>query len=410
MSKHNESESSAYPGPQNFISAIILSAGIILSIMAYIYSGLPFVILFIIGFFIGFTLFHSNYGFATVYKQIIEDGNTQMLRGHMQKLIIATTLFALILSNEWSAFGLGGGPEGAVSPISIGLVFGSFLFGFGMNIGSNLGPSTMRTMKGGRTSLLFTLAGFTTGATLGAVHFGFWNDQLPNRPGVSIAEDTDFGYLGAWGLQLFIFILIVVGTYIYKKRKRPPALPPMPRGTGWSEFLFGTWPIWVGAIVMASLNAAVLFVQGSPWKFTAPFILWGSKFAEQIGLDPSSWHYWGQQELVTDLNSSVFLHDLSVLNFGVFIGALLTMSLAGLMKFSKISVKMALITLLGGTMMGYGASISFGANVGAYFSGLASMSLHAWIWTFMAVAGVYTSAYLNNKFAVLGSSKEGENT
>lgn len=410
MAENENSQRPSYPDPQNMLSAIIIFAGIVLSTIAYVYSGLPFVILFILGFFIGFTLFHSNYGFATVYKQIIEDGNTQMLRGHMQKLIIATSLFALILANEWSAFGLGAGPEGAVSPVSVGLVVGSFIFGFGMNIGSNLGPSTMRTMKGGRTALIFTLTGFLFGATLGAVHFAFWNEQLPNQPGFSLAEDTDLGYLGAWGVQIFIFVIIAFGTYIYKKKRRPPALPPMPKGTGWTQFIFGTWPIWVGATVIASLNAAVLFVQGSPWKFTTPFILWGSKIADRLGMDPSAWHYWGQQEMVTDLNSSVFLNDLSVLNFGVFTGTLLTMSLAGLIKFRKIELKMMFITFLGGTLMGYGACISFGANVGAYFSGIASMSAHAWIWTVMAVTGVYTSAYLNNKFQVLGSSKEGEET
>ncbi|SDN76253.1 YeeE/YedE family protein [Alkalicoccus daliensis] len=408
MSENSENSRPSYPGPQYLISFIILLAGGIIAYIAYIHSGWAFVVLFVLGFLIGYTLFHSNYGFATVYKHLIEDGNTQMLRGHMQKLIIATTLFSLILANQWNLFG--NLPEGAVSPISIGLVLGSFIFGFGMNIGSNLGPSSMRTKKGGRTSLLFTLAGFLLGATIGAVHFSFWNESLPNRPGVSLADNTPLGYVGAWLVQIAIFAAIAFGTYIYKKRKRPPALPPMPRGTGWTEILFSTWPIWVGATVLATLNAAVLLVQGSPWKFTAPFTLWGSQIADQFGLTPSSWGYWGQQELMIELNSSVFMNDLSVLNFGVFTGTLLTMSLAGLLKFSKISLQMACITLLGGFLMGYGACISYGANVGAYFSGLASMSLHAWIWTVMAVSGVYTAAFLNNKFQFLGSAKEGEQT
>lgn len=404
MPEKQASSRPAYPGPQNLISLLIFTAGAVIAVVSYMHSGWPFVVLYILGFLIGYTLFHSNYGFASVYIHIIESGNTQMLRGHMQKFIIATTLFSLILANQWSLFGKV--PEGAVSPISAGAVIGSFVFGFGMNIGSNLGPASMRTNKGGRTSLLFTLSGFLFGATLGAVHFSFWNDTLPNRPGISLADNTSLGYFGAWSVQTACLMLIALGTYMYKKRKRPPALPPMPRGTGWTEIIFGTWPIWVGATLIAVLNAAVLLVQGSPWKFTASFTLWGSQIADQLGFTPSSWDYWGQEGSMIDLNSSVFMNDLSVLNFGVMTGTLITMSLAGLIKFSKISIQIALITFCGGFLMGYGACISFGSNVGVYFSGIASMSLHAWLWTILAVAGVYTAAYLNKKLNFLGAAKQ----
>ena len=30
--------------------------------------------------------------------------------------------------------------------------------------------------------------------------------------------------------------------------------------------------------------------------------------------------------------------------------------------------------------MGYGARIAFGCNIGAYFGGIASFSLHGWLW------------------------------
>ncbi|MGJ9384365.1 YeeE/YedE thiosulfate transporter family protein [Salipaludibacillus sp. CF4.18] len=355
----------------------------------------------LLGFLIGYTLFHTNYGFASVYKQIFEDGNTEMLRGHMQKLLITTTLFALIISTQTAFFGEN--PEGALAPISTGLVIGSFLFGFGMNIGSNLAPQAMRKMTGGRTALLFTASGFLIGATIGAPHFAFWNTTLPNTPAVSIAEDTPLGFTGAWLLQTVIFATVIIGTYLHQKRKLPPPLPPMPRGTNRTEILFRTWPIWVGATAFALLNAAVLMVQGSPWKVTGAFTLWGSKLADQMGFDPVSWSYWGEQEPVNELTDSVFTSSISVLNFGIITGALITMALAGLFRFAKITIRMAGITLLGGLLMGYGATISSGANVGAYFSGIASMSLHAWIWTGMAVTGVYTAYIISRKIPFLAS-------
>jgi hypothetical protein len=33
-----------------------------------------------------------------------------------------------------------------------------------------------------------------------------------------------------------------------------------------------------------------------------------------------------------------------------------------------------------GLVLGYSARLAFGCNVGAYFSGIASGSLHGWVW------------------------------
>jgi len=37
--------------------------------------------------------------------------------------------------------------------------------------------------------------------------------------------------------------------------------------------------------------------------------------------------------------------------------------------------------------MGYGSRIAFGCNVGAFFSGVASTSLHGWLWIACALPG-----------------------
>ena len=43
--------------------------------------------------------------------------------------------------------------------------------------------------------------------------------------------------------------------------------------------------------------------------------------------------------------------------------------------------------IAGGLLLGYGARIAYGCNIGAYFSGIASGSLHGWIWFPAAFAG-----------------------
>jgi hypothetical protein len=38
-------------------------------------------------------------------------------------------------------------------------------------------------------------------------------------------------------------------------------------------------------------------------------------------------------------------------------------------------------------MVGYGARIAYGCNIGAYFSGISSASVHGWLWFAAAFAG-----------------------
>ncbi|MCL6594490.1 MAG: MFS transporter [Alicyclobacillus sp.] len=49
--------------------------------------------------------------------------------------------------------------------------------------------------------------------------------------------------------------------------------------------------------------------------------------------------------------------------------------------------RMVVGLLLGGILMGYGARIAFGCNIGAYFSGIATFSLHGWEWFIGAMIG-----------------------
>jgi hypothetical protein len=84
----------------------------------------------------------------------------------------------------------------------------------------------------------------------------------------------------------------------------------------------------------------------------------------------------------------VFADTISVMNFGIVLGALLAAGLAG--KFApvaKIPWKSALAAGIGGLLMGYGARLAYGCNIGAYFSGIASGSLHGWLWLVAALAG-----------------------
>jgi hypothetical protein len=75
--------------------------------------------------------------------------------------------------------------------------------------------------------------------------------------------------------------------------------------------------------------------------------------------------------LVTDVTS--------VMDVGLVLGACLAAGLAG--RFAptlRMPLRTAAMALGGDCMLGYGARIAYGCNIGAYFGGVASTNLHGW--------------------------------
>ncbi|MGH7003885.1 MAG: YeeE/YedE thiosulfate transporter family protein, partial [Alphaproteobacteria bacterium] len=163
--------------------------------------------------------------------------------------------------------------------------------------------------------------------------------------------------------------------------------PAAPR-EGLSRLLRGPWPLVLGAVALALLNFATLAIAGRPWGVTSAFALWGAKGAQVLGVDPTAWAYWQAPGNAKALGESVFADITSVMDFGIIAGAMLAAALAG--RFAPrldIPLRSLVAAIAGGLLLGYGARIAYGCNIGAYFSGIASGSLHGWVWAAAAFAG-----------------------
>ncbi|WP_010529630.1 YeeE/YedE family protein [Lentibacillus jeotgali] len=354
-------------------------------------------LLLVIGLLLGYTLFHARFGFTSAFRRLASVGNGKALRSHMLMLAVAVTLFAPILAFGYSFFG--GGVSGYVSPVGVSLLVGAFMFGVGMQLGGGCASGTLYAVGGGRSVMFITLLFFIVGATIGAYHLPFWTEDLPSFEPVSLATSTGFGYGGAWLLSIVLFGLIAWITLVVEKKKQPPKMAPKPTEAGWKRIFRGSWPLFAAAIVLALLNALTLMTRGTPWGITSAFALWGSKVAQFFGVDVASWGYW-QGANAAALESSIFADSTTVLNFGVILGAFLASAAGGLFKFSKITGKNAAASVIGGLLMGYGARLAFGCNIGAYFGGISSFSLHGYIWGIMALAGTFLALYLRPKFGL----------
>lgn len=384
--------------PQKRNMTLGLGTMLVLSVIAYQIAGLQQALLIWIGLFLGYALFHARFGFTSAFRRLLAVGNGEQIRAHMIMLAAASTLFAIILTTGIGFFGVE--PSGYVFPAGVSVAVGAFLFGLGMQLGNGCASGTLYAVGQGRTEMVITLLGFIAGSVVGAWHWGFWMNETPALPAISLIENAGMGVFGGWLLQMLILGGIFALTIMIEKKRKPPKLRPLPTTKGfWARLIRGSWPLWVAALVLAVLNAITLMMRGNPWGITSAFALWGSKAAMAMGIDVTGWTYW-QGAKADALTQSVFFDTTSVMNFGVILGAFLASAAGGLFTVRKIPFKVGLAALIGGLLMGYGARIAFGCNIGAYFGGIASFSLHGYLWMVMGLVGSYFALYIRPLFGL----------
>jgi uncharacterized membrane protein YedE/YeeE len=89
------------------------------------------------------------------------------------------------------------------------------------------------------------------------------------------------------------------------------------------------------------------------------------------------------------------------MDVGLMLGALAAASLAG--KFApvwKLPARSLAGAVVGGLLLGFGARLAYGCNIGAYFSGILSGSLHAWLWLPAAFVGSALGVHLRPLFGL----------
>ncbi|RSL32456.1 YeeE/YedE family protein [Salibacterium salarium] len=376
------------------VCGLIVSA--ILAIFLAFTQDVTQPLLLIIGLLLGYTLFHARFGFTSAFRRFASVGNGQALRAHMVMLAVAVTLFAPILAIGVTFFG--GEATGNIAPIGVSLIVGSFLFGMGMQLGGGCASGTLYAVGGGRSVMFITLLFFIVGSTVGAAHFDFWVNGTPSFGSVSLATSTGLGYFGAWIVSILFFGFMIWFTLRIEKKKNPPKMADLPKTAGWKRILRGSWPLITAAVVLAVLNAITLLTRGSGWGVTSALALWGSKVADGMGIDVASWGYW--QGNTEALQTTIFADTTTVLNFGVILGAFLASAAGGLFRFTNLNVKNVTAAVIGGLLMGYGARLAFGCNIGAYFTGIASFSLHGYIWGIVAMAGTFLALFIRPLFGL----------
>lgn len=336
-----------------------------------------------LGLLLGATLNYFGFGFASAWRRFLKRESSEGVRAQVVMLLLASGLFFALV--QWHP---SGEYNGILRPIGWSIVVGAFLFGVGMQLAQNCVSGALRATGDLNGFSAITVMSLIVGATFAAYHMSFW-EGLPR-----IAPISFFHELGVWGWVIQALILIrLYAWFANREQKWQGQVKPI-----WPHKVSTTWhPLLLAGILLAVLNFLVFWLSGRPWVVSNVFPVWGIHLSDwfNLGLEWDFWDY-GVTHMER-LEAPIWQDTTHLTTLGVILGALIVAVGPGKSKLAPPSAKPPVawslrfktvgFSVIGGLIMGYGALISYGCNVGAFFSGIGSGSLHGWLWLLFAVIG-----------------------
>lgn len=171
--------------------------------------------------------------------------------------------------------------------------------------------------------------------------------------------------------------------------------------TMYERLLKKEWTYTTGAVLITALSLCLAAFSGT-WGVSGPLSTWGAKFFSIFGIKPETWNVSS-----ASLESyRFFSHQASITDIGLVIGSLIACLLAAQWKIRNIKhYKQALAAIIGGLLMGFGAKIANGCNVGALFSQLPQFSGAAWVFLLFVFLGATVGGKLLKYFMPPVSNK-----
>ena len=353
--------------------ALISCLGLILAGLAGLDTGLTGLALVGLGLLLGMAFMGFQYGFASGWRRFLETGDASALSLHFLLSAVCALMFIPV-----SAAGLG--PSGSLAPVSVSLFIGAFMFGTGMQLANGCGSGVLFSFGGGSGRMIVALPFFVIGSVLGSM-------ILPPILAWGSLGQIEIGAGLSGTGKLAVNLLLLLGTAGF---------------FGWLSARRGfriNRTMLVATALIGLLCWGVFWVSNHPWGVTFGFTLWGAKIASAAGLPIETFAFWTWPGPKRALAHSVFSDTSSLMDFAMIIGAGLTAALTGAFaKSAWPNARQLQAAALGGVLMGIGARLSFGCNIGAFLAGTASGSLHGWMWFALALAGSVLGIRLRAKF------------
>lgn len=338
---------------------VLVALALILSVA--IFAGVRFGLMLLVGLGFGLVLEGLRFGFAGPWRaMILRRDPTGILAQLLAIGIVATVALPLIEAR-------GGELLGAEAPIGWAMVGGAFIFGLAMQVVLGCGSGTLVNAGSGNPVGLLALPFFAIGSFAGAYHLVEWT-ALGALPIVRFT-----GWSG-----VFITLAALAGVALFFWRQAAPEHRSIPR-----RYL-------IAAVLIAVLALLNLVIAGQPWGVVYGLGLWVAKGVTASGVDLSDSTFWAAAGSAERVSSSLLTDYTSLTNIGIMAGAFFVASWrsGGLSQaMPRLPMRAWLATIVAGFLLGYSSRLAFGCNVGAFFSGISTGSLHGWAWFVAAFIG-----------------------
>ncbi len=158
-------------------------------------------------------------------------------------------------------------------------------------------------------------------------------------------------------------------------------------------------PYAVGAILLSVFQIVTYITTGSPWGVSGVFADWGAWIFRALGGSVDRWFAYSSPTAQATLDAGILNSATSWRNIGIIVGALFATLMASGFKFKKIkSWKQVIAAMLGGLLMGYGAKVALGCNIGAFYSSIAVGNIAGWVFAIFLFLGAIVGSKLLVKF------------
>ena len=154
-----------------------------------------------------------------------------------------------------------------------------------------------------------------------------------------------------------------------------------------------------GAVLLSVFQITLFATSGSPWGVSGTFANWGAWLYKLVGGSVDKWYYFSSSGAQATLENGFLSNTGTMQNIGIIFGALLAVLLASQFKFKKIKTwRQVIAAISGGLLMGYGARLAGGCNIGALYSSIASLSLSGWVFAGSLLIGAFIGSKLLAKY------------
>ena len=343
--------------------ALVLSCATLVLVVAG-WAGPRAGLLMLVGLGYGLVLEGLRFGFAGPWRLVVTERDGRGLIAQLLAIgLTATATLPLLAAAP-------GELSGAHAPIGVAMVLAAFAFGAAMQLVMGCGSGTLINAGSGNLIGALALGSFIAGSFLGTLHLAWWASfgSLP-----ILTLQGIFGTGGGLAVTLAGLAMVALGVAWCSA---PGRRLPGPR-------------LVLAALLLAGLATANLMIAGQAWGIVYGLGLWGAKLVQAGGADLSPHAYWGTAANLDRLASSVLLDVTSLTNIGLMVGAFVVMRWRAPVadQVTRLRPLGYASVLLAGLVLGYSARVAFGCNVGAYFSGISTGSLHGWAWFAAAFLG-----------------------